>query len=511
MKLALINGNIHTLDTNNNTVQALAIDDHLITRTGSNQQIQELDKTYDQIIDLQNQTVLPGFIDGHTHLGQIALESLWVDLSQTKTKNQLLELIKSRIDTTRPGNWVVGVNYDDAPWVKSDVLTKVDIDNISMDHPIFIRRICGHYAVANSAALERIDRSWKYVDRNTGVLLEDVVLGFMKIIKPDLEIRIQGTNKMLKKVHSLGITAAREIVNYQSVKVYKSLDEKNELDLRIFGYLSNYDIDDYLHDYPDGKLSGANFNVIGLKILLDGSLGARTAALKNPYTDDPENRGKLLYTNQELEDFFQIAKKLDLSLMVHAIGDRAIQQFIDTYISVFNDQVPDNPKSHTIEHVEVVDQSLIDEIKNLGIIISAQPNFAGRWSVPNGLNEQRLGISRLAMCNAYKSFIDNEIPMIFGSDCMPLDPIFGIKSAIQHPIKDQRITPFESVRAYTQTCYGILGKESIFGSIEQGKIADLVVLNKNPMDLRSFNNDDLEVTGTIFNGELVYSNGLKIL
>jgi predicted amidohydrolase YtcJ len=511
MKLALINGKIFTMDRNDSRYEALAIDGENIIHIGLTQEIFNLNINFDKIIDLQGQTVLPGFIDSHTHLGQIALESLWLDLSETTTKSQILEKLKSRINKTSEDEWVVGVNYDDSDWGESDSLTKIDLDELTSSHPIFVRRVCGHYAVVNSRALEQIDESWDYVNRDTGILLEDAVLGFMKIVKPDQDLRIKGAYTMMKKAHSLGLTAAREIVNYQTVKVYHELDKGNDLRLRIFGYITAYDLKEYLQDYPMGKLIGRNFQVIGLKILLDGSLGARTAALKEPYNDDPNNRGKLLFSTQELKELISTAKELGLSLMVHAIGDRAIQQFIDIYRQIYAEQIPYNPKGHSLEHVEVLDDQLLAELKDTGLWISAQPNFAGRWSIPGGLNEQRLGATRLTRCNAYKSILEKKIPMVFGSDCMPLNPMFGITSALNHPVQEQRISAMDAIKAYTKDCYNLLNFEGKFGTLEVGKIADLVILNHDVSNCTYEILKDLEVVGTIFNGELVFNDGLKII
>jgi len=504
MTLELINGKIYTLAHNNSIREALVIEKNIITKVGTTQEILEsnADKHIDQVIDLQNKVVLPGFIDGHTHLGHMALESLWIDLSKIESKGQILKLIKDRSRDTSVGNWVVGVGYDDASWENEERLSKVELDAISIDHPIFVRRVCGHYGVVNSIALQYIDESWKYVDRKTGILLEDAVLGFMKIIRPDISVRLSGTQKLFPEVYSLGLTAVREIVNLQSIKMYHLLDKEKQLKLRVYGYIIIDDLDDYLAKYPEGIIKTARFNLVGVKILLDGSLGARTAALQEPYNDAPGNNGKLLYSEYELTTIFKRIKELGYPMMVHAIGDRAIRQFVDIYKTVFSEQIPDNPLGHSLEHLEVIDDSLLSTLKRLGIYASLQPNFAGRWSAPGGLNEKRLGSERLARCNAYKDFLKKGIPIVFGSDSMPLDPLFGIKSAIYHPIRNQRLQPFDAVKAYVQNCYKILGLDSKFGSLVPGKIADLVILTGDPF--QDQNLDKIEVAGTIIDGELVY-------
>ena len=503
MKIGLINGKIYSLDSKNSVFEALAIDNGRISHVTGTQDILNLELDFDQVIDLKGYTVLPGFIDGHTHLGHAALESFWVDLTKTETKFQLLEVIKNRVDKTPANEWVVGVGYDDTSWPDDEPLTIDDLNGLSTVHPIFVRRVCGHYGVVNTHALSLINNDWKYVDRKSGILLEDVVLGFMKIIKPDLSNRIDGMRKMLPNVYSLGLSAVREVVNFHSIKGYHELDKNNELKLRIYGYIIIDDLNEYLATYPNGLPRTKNFKIVGVKIWLDGSLGARTAALNEPYSDDPNNNGKLLYSSSELQEIFERISALDYPMMVHAIGDRAIQQFIDIYKKVFRHQIPDNPKKHSIEHVEVINAGLLSALKDSGVFVSVQPNFAGRWSNPDGLNERRLGIERLAKCNAYKEFIERDISIIFGSDSMPLDPLFGIKSAIFHPIEAQRIPPIDAVKAYTQTCYKLLNLDSKFGSIIPGKVADLVILTGDPLFEKDFKN--IQVAGTIINGEVVYS------
>lgn len=505
MSIALINGKIYTLNEKNTIEEALAIVKNRIKSVGSTDEILNLKTDFDQVIDLKGNIVLPGFIDAHTHLGHSGLESLWVDLSNTTSTDGILKLVKERTEKTPEGEWVVGVMYDDSGWRYQECLTKDSLDTISTKHPIFLRRVCGHYGVVNSRALEQISDDWQYVDRDTGVLLEDAVLGFMKIIKPDLSLRIDGTRKVLPQAYSHGLTAVREIVNLQSIQSFHFLDNKNELKLRIFGYIIFDDLNEYLGQFLNGLPECNNFNIIGVKLFIDGSLGARTAALKEPYSDEPGNAGKLLNSDSELQMAFDWIKVLDMSMMVHAIGDGALQQFLSVYPKVFNDQIPKNPKRHSIEHVEVIDDGLLNEIKNLGIIVSAQPNFAGRWSGPGGLNEKRLGKDRLLRCNAYKEFLDSKIPLIFGSDSMPLDPLFGIKSAIFHPIHEQRISPIDAIKAYVQNYYKIFNLESNFGSIEPGKVADLVILTADPFIIGEGTFDKIQVVGTIINGEIVFS------
>jgi predicted amidohydrolase YtcJ len=362
--------------------------------------------------------------------------------------------------------------------------------------------------VVNTPALQQISDEWQYVDRSTGVLLEDAVLGFMKIIKPELSMRTTGTKKMLLNVYSHGVTAVREIVNSQSIQSYQELDKSGELKLRVHGYMIYDDLDEYFEQYPTGFIGSNHFKIVGVKLFLDGSLGAHTAALKKPYSDDPENFGKLLYTDSELKTVFQRIKSFELSVMAHAIGDRAVQQFLDVYRQVFYEQIPDNPRNHSLEHVEVIDDDILYELKKYGIWLSLQPNFAGRWSVPGGLNEHRLGTERLVRCNAYRTILEQGLPVVFGSDSMPLDPLFGIRSAVQHPVRTERITVEQAVGGYVHSCWDLLKNSEHFGSITPDKIADLVILSGDIFDVEKLN--EVSVAGTIINGELVYSKGLNI-
>ncbi|MCK5562081.1 MAG: amidohydrolase family protein, partial [Thermoplasmata archaeon] len=205
----------------------------------------------------------------------------------------------------------------------------------------------------------------------------------------------------------------------------------------------------------------------------------------------------------ELTKHMKMIIENDYQAMVHAIGDRAAQQFIDIYSKISDE----SSGRHSLEHLEVITRAQLNSIHELGLIASMQPNFAGQWSMPGGMNEVRLGLERIGMCNAYKSILEENIPMAFGSDCMPFDPLYGIHCAVNHPQESQQVSPYEALRAYTIGSAYVNFDENKKGTIEEGRLADLVVLSNDilaPENAGKIKNIQVEMT--ILGGEIVFDS-----
>jgi hypothetical protein len=217
--------------------------------------------------------------------------------------------------------------------------------------------------------------------------------------------------------------------------------------------------------------------VLGIKLFLDGSLGARTAALRAPYADQPTTRGALLYPTPELRALVQEIDAAGLQLMVHAIGDAALDQALEVLAPL---TAGGNPHRHRLEHVEVTPPDLVEKLGRSGLQACLQPNFAARWSQPGGMNEQRLG-DRLAYCNAYRTLLEAGLPIAFGSDCMPLGPMVGLCGAIEHPLRTERIGAAAALERYTAAGAYLTHSETRHGCIAPGYVADFVLLSADPI------------------------------
>jgi predicted amidohydrolase YtcJ len=236
-----------------------------------------------------------------------------------------------------------------------------------------------------------------------------------------------------------------------------------------------------------------------MKIYLDGSIGAKTAATILPY-QHTRKRGNLLLSMSMVSNFVKRAEEHGIQLMIHAIGDRTIHEALKVFEKNMSSR---NVLRHRFEHIEMVDSASVEKIAKMNIIASMQPNFVRQWQMPGGLYEHSLG-ARYKKMNCFRELVNAGVRVIFGSDCMPLGPLYGIHGAINHPFPCGKLTPFEALRFYTEEGAYATFDEEKKGTIEPGKFADLIVLNKNP--LTENNLDNIHVVAVFVNGSQVYGN-----
>jgi hypothetical protein len=243
-----------------------------------------------------------------------------------------------------------------------------------------------------------------------------------------------------------------------------------------------------------------------VKLMMDGSLGARTAALFEPYEDESTTKGILRMMPEALTELVEDAHNKGLQVAIHAIGDLAVEHSINS-ISEALRQNPRKNHRHRIEHCEIMTANNIERIMQLGIVPDMQPNFIGEWSGPGSMYNQRLGDKRERMSNPYRWMLDEGIPIAFGSDGMPFDPIYGIWSAVNHPIRYNRITLEEAVQCYTLNSAYAGFQEKMSGSIEPGKLADLAVFKSDLSEIPKKEIRDVGCYMTLVNGKILYHEG----
>lgn len=491
--IGFINCNVIPLERRSEMYHGFTVEDGIIGNIDDYDTIME---GTDKKIDLDGSYVLPGFIDSHTHLLETGLKMDRVDLSECETFEEVKYYLEKKITDTDQGEWVIGADYDESKWKDADIPDKENLDELSEEHPIIIKRVCGHTAVANTLALEKIGHGREEVDYETGVLKEEPVWEMDEIISISKEEKKEAIKIGIKKAHSLGITSVHEVVGKDAWEAYKELEEEKGLDLRFRCYIYYDEVEE------DGPVKISNFlSLEGLKIFADGSIGARTAALVEDYEDEPGNKGILIHDQDELEKIIENGEEKGFQIMVHAIGDRAIS----TTINAFEESSKKTKElRHRIEHAEMLWEENIRRIRDLDLILSTQPNFAYKWSQSGGMNETRLGKERLQNCNPYWDIQRSLVKMVFGSDCMPMDPLFGIYSAVNHPILEQRISTYNSLQSYITNGAYASKDENNFGKFKEGMNADFVVLSENPLE--SDNINDIEVIMTVVDGEIVYDN-----
>ncbi|MBI1924874.1 amidohydrolase family protein [Candidatus Poribacteria bacterium] len=240
-----------------------------------------------------------------------------------------------------------------------------------------------------------------------------------------------------------------------------------------------------------------------IKLFADGSVGARTAALSHPYEDEPGHLGQLVWETEALHRVIASAHNAGLQIAVHALGDRGITATVDAFEAAFAANPRPNHR-HRIEHCELLTPTLMERIADLGLIVSAQPNFVGEWGFPDGLYETRLGWERVSRMNPFGELARRGLPMAFGSDCMPFHPLYGIWSAVAHPIPEYRLTPYEALRHYTQSAAYAAFEEKIKGTINPGMVADLAVLSADATTIDVDGIRDIEVEMTMIDGKVWY-------
>jgi len=470
-----------------------------------------------EVIDASGKTVLPGLIDAHTHFLSMGIRRIReVDLANTKSLSEAVAKVRERVTQTEPGEWVLGRGWDDSKWTERRFINRDDLDDFSRDNPIMLTRVCGHLVTLNSRALEIAGITEATEDppggevekgpdgKPTGILKDARQLVSSYIPPISTETSIEGLSRACDYALSLGCTGIHDAgIGGPEIKVYQKAAESGLLKIRanLMWKESLFDTIDELN-----ITNGSRNSIIRLgpaKILMDGSLGARTAALYEPYEDDESTKGLLMMTMEELEEKVKKIHRKGSQLAIHAIGDYGIEVVINAIEAALK-EAPRRDHRHRIEHCEILTSTQIERIKQLGIVASVQPNFPGEWSGPGGLYESRLGSRRLRQNNPFRYLVDEGIPLPFGSDGMPFNPLYGIWSAVNHPIKHSRIKLEEAVKCYSLESAYASFEEDIKGSVEEGKLADIVILDRDITEMPSEDIDKSSVYMTIVGGETLY-------
>ncbi len=397
-------------------------------------------------IDGHGALILPGFCDSHTHLSNIALMHGTLDLTN-KTREEIIRLVKNECGKRKI---IVGRGWDESFWERKEYLTMEELDSACSRSIVFLVREDGHLAVVNSLAKNKYGMG----DEN-GILREDEVGKMAKSLGAFKNLDFEYAQKYAL---SKGVTCVHDFANVNTLRAYFRLHREGNLKLRIY---ANFYQEDFQRIKSLGLYSGFgdSFLRIGaLKLFGDGSIGAKTAATK--YADG--KKVEPLLSEKKLRAIVEDANSSGIRVFTHAIGDRAIENVIKAYRGT---------EGNRIEHFELVRDEFLEE-RNFSVAM--QPNFL-KWAKKGGLYHHMLGEEWLEKNNPYRKIIDSGIPMLFGSDCMPLDPLYGIKMATESEYATQRISFEEAVRAYTM---GSKYMHDNLGEIKAGKIADLVAIKE---------------------------------
>ncbi len=512
--LAIINADIRTMDSQIPKAEAMVITNERIIAIGSNAEVEIFQSHATKTIDMKGRTILPGFIDTHAHLVGLGRKILHLDFGNTASVEDALRLVKEKVDESPKGKLILGYNWDESNWETPRYLTKEDLDPFTPNNPVILIRVCGHLISVNSVTLKKLDLNLDNpgIDRDiktgepTGILRE-IPIDIQKFQSDEDDfstVLMEGC----RFANSVGITSIHENLYNQQlpfIATYLRLRQRGELTVRIYLNLEAKLLDLLAGLGAPTGLGDDYFRLGGVKVFIDGSIGAQTAAISEPYYDKPDTDGLILFDEKDYTFLITTANALGLQVSTHAIGDRAIDMVIRTHENKSRREFV-NRLRHTIIHAEFLTSPLIERVKRLELLLLQQPNFVHRWGLPNGMYDSRLGPKRAKQLNNFRRILDAGIKVAFGSDCMPMDPLYGIYSAATHPYPSIQITTEEAIRLYTIDAAYASFDENNKGSLTPGKLADFVVLSQNPFEIDPKELKDVKVLATYVGGRCVYSN-----
>jgi predicted amidohydrolase YtcJ len=537
-------------------VSAIAVANGKILAAGTDAELLKLKGPKTKIIDLHGAFAMPGFNDAHTHIAEAGRQKLSVDLVGVHSLAEMQQRIRIYVATAQPGTWILGGGWDHTLWADNKLPTRTDLDQVTAGHPAYLVRVDGHMAVANSAALAAAnitsatpDPSGSRIDRDdsgnpTGILRESGAhaLVVSKIPPPTLEQRRQALTVAIADILSNGVTSVQDNSEWDDFLALEELEHTGKLPLRVAEWLDfNQPVTVLVQRRASHPSDDLLLHLTQLKGFMDGSLGSRTAALDEPYADDPGNSGLARYDQAKLNQMAAERAAAGFQLGFHAIGDRANAMALNAFGVA--DQVanlPPSPAEHgpdanivtkpeqgppppaalrfRVEHAQVLlpgdgaRGSDFDRFEKEGVIASMQPSHLltdMKWAT------DRLGPERAKYAYAWKSFLDHNVVLAFGTDYPVefINPFRGIYSAITRQNEagtqtfqpQEKISLNEAIYAYTQASAFGEFREKVKGRLEPGYLADLIVLDRDITTVTPQQLLHTKVLRTVVNGETVYT------
>jgi predicted amidohydrolase YtcJ len=514
-ELLLTAGRVHVFDDDRTVAAAVLFRDGRVAAVGDDETVREA-ATDPETIDLDGQTVLPGFNDAHAHFLSVGIDSLEADLADADSREAAVDALRAEAATRPAGEWVVGHNYDESTWTGDETpLGRDELDAVSEDHPVAAFQVTGHVASVNSPALERLpldgherDVRTDAMGEPTGVLVEDAAGVVKQATFPEGERAREALRLAGDRALELGVTSVQHVSGLTAPAEHGSPIQRAFFDAWRAGDLP-VRITFYVHSEKGSSLADLELasgfgdewlRIGGLKTFADGALGARTAKRSEPYPGDGDNDGTWTTTPEALEALFADAARANQQVVTHALGDQAIE----TVLSLYEELLPEyreDPRLR-IEHLELATDDQLERIADAGIVASMQPNFL-QWAGEGGIYERVLGADARGANNRFRDVVDAGATLAFGSDTMPMDPLWGIHNAVNAPHESQRLTVDDAIAAYTQGAAYAEGTDDWKGTLETGMAADAVVLDAEPHETPEAV-DEREVAMTVVDGEVRY-------
>ena len=529
--LLIINAKIWTVDEVNPVAEAVAVKGNRIFKVGINKDLQKLAGQKTRIINARGKLVVPGFNDAHLHFIGGGLALMNVDLNGCRTLVEIQQKIKERVNELPKDSWITGRGWDHTLFNNGKWPTKEDLDAVSPDHPVFVRRVDGHVGWANSLAIKLAQIGPETQSPDGGEVVRDKTGGPTGIFKESAmglvgkvvpatnnEQKVIAAKKAIDLAKQLGITSVQDNSGIESIKIYNNVLKEKKVTVRITEWMDfdlSADADKLTAAFQEfNQFTKPGFLQIGLlKGLVDGTLGSRTASFFHPYDDDPSTAGLPQYNFADLTQMICTADSLGFQVGLHCIGTKANWMALEGFKEA-KKRFGKKDNRHRLEHAQVLRLEDIPLLSELGVIASMQPTHCTsdkRWA------EQRIGWERCKGAYAWQKILQSGAHISFGTDwpVEPLDPMRGLYSAVtREGIKtpgpdggwfpDQKLTMAEAVRLYTlDAAFGEF-QEKEKGSITAGKLADIIILSKDLFSIPPREILETKVDMTIFDGRVVY-------
>lgn len=523
--LILMNGKIYTVEPDQPWAEACAIGDGKIIAIGETKSIQRYRGKTTKVIDLDGRLVLPGFNDAHVHFSDGGFYLLGIDLRDANDEKEFVERIKNYASKINQGEWILGGNWDHEAWPSKKHPTKMLIDEVTENNPVFVQRLDGHIGLANSLALRLAGITKDTPNPQGGEITKDPQTGEPTGILKDAAQSLVGafipspSKEQMKKAiktaiqhaNRLGVTSVQDNSSAADLEVYQELLKDGDLTLRINAWRAGYLYQDFETIGILPPLGNDLLRIGTMKVFVDGSMGAGTALFYAPYADDPATSGIPIYPENKLQELITAIDKAGLQIAAHAIGDKANTWILNAFEKAFQENGRRDAR-HRIEHAQVVLPDDIKRYQELGIVASIQPSHCiddMRWA------EKRIG-ERVKHSYLFNSFVKEGVKIAFGTDWTvePLDPMLGLYAAITREFPaggpeggwfpDEKITLEQAIEFYTLGSAYAEFQENVKGSIKPGKLADLVVLNQNLFEIQPGELLKTKVDLTILGGKVVF-------
>jgi len=532
--LLLLNGAIHTMNPDQPRATALAVDrdSGRILAVGDDADIRALAGPLTDTLDLKGRTVLPGFIDAHTHILGYTQARLNVELRGVRSEDEAVARVRERAAQTPHGGWIMGQSWDSNLWPGQRFPTKASLDAAVPDHPVALWHHSHHALWANSQALRRAKITAETPDPEggtigragdgepTGMLFEAGAMNLMDaVIEPaDDETLLAELRRILVEMRSRGLTGIHNIEDDRSLRLLQRLHAAGELSPRVLVYIQRQALPNALKLGLRAGFGDDTLRFAGVKLFMDGALGPHTAAMLDPYEGEPDNLGLLTLSEDETAATVAAAADGGVGVAIHAIGDRAVHVALDGIEATVrrglreNTTLPLGARRFRLEHVQLAAPEDIARMARLGVVASVQPFHA----VVDRDTAERYWGRRHTRAYAYNTMREAGIPLAFGSD-VPVDtcdPLRILHAAVMRRddttpdrsrwLPDQALTIAQALWAYTAGAAYAGSQEAHQGSLAPGKLADLVVLADDPFTIPPDQLAGAQVAATLVGGELVH-------